>query len=183
MVDAGTIGLIEAHGTATRLGDPIEVAALRRRFRQEHATDRILRARLGPRPTSATRRRAGIALFSSRAVLALEHRQIPRACTTTGPNRLIDFDASPFRVPTALEDWPRGGTPAAPPSHGAIGIGGGTNAHVVLEEAPSAVPDRARPARGRTPPGAAAVRAHRRRPCAARPRHSPGHLARGRSSA
>ncbi|MEW1871966.1 beta-ketoacyl synthase N-terminal-like domain-containing protein [Streptomyces caelestis] len=141
-VDAGTIGLIEAHGTATRLGDPIEVAALTEAFRQ--STRRTGFCALGSVKTNIGHlgAAAGIAGLI-KAVLALEHRQIPPSLHYDRPNPLIDFDASPFRVPTALEDWPAGEHPRRA-AVSAFGIGG-TNAHVVLEEAPSAVPAAPRP--------------------------------------
>ena len=141
-VDAGTIGLIEAHGTATKLGDPIEVSALTEAFR--HSTDRTGFCALGSVKTNIGHlgAAAGIAGLI-KAVLALEHRQIPPSLHFDRPNPLIDFDASPFRVPTALEDWPEGEHPRRA-AVSAFGIGG-TNAHVVLEEAPRVAPDAPRP--------------------------------------
>ncbi|MFF9158804.1 type I polyketide synthase [Streptomyces longwoodensis] len=142
MVDAGTIGLIEAHGTATKLGDPIEVAALTEAFR--HSTDARGFCALGSVKTNIGHlgAAAGIAGLI-KAVLALEHRQIPPSLHFDRPNPLIDFDAGPFRVPTALEDWPRGEHPRRA-AVSAFGIGG-TNAHVVLEEAPAPAPAAPRP--------------------------------------
>ncbi|MEY9489965.1 phthiocerol/phenolphthiocerol synthesis type-I polyketide synthase E [Streptomyces calvus] len=142
-VDAGTIGLVEAHGTATRLGDPIEVAALTEAFRQ--STDRTGFCALGSVKTNIGHlgAAAGIAGLI-KAVLALEHRQIPPSLHFDRPNPLIDFAAGPFRVPTALEDWPADGHPRRA-AVSAFGIGG-TNAHVVLEEAPPAAPAAPRPA-------------------------------------
>ncbi|WP_228919679.1 type I polyketide synthase [Streptomyces sp. DH20] len=141
-VDAGTIGLIEAHGTATKLGDPIEVSALTEAFR--HSTDRTGFCALGSVKTNIGHlgAAAGIAGLI-KAVLALEHRQIPPSLHFDRPNPLIDFDASPFRVPTALEDWPEGEHPRRA-AVSAFGIGG-TNAHVVLEEAPRVAPAAPRP--------------------------------------
>ncbi|WP_245877707.1 beta-ketoacyl synthase N-terminal-like domain-containing protein, partial [Streptomyces glaucescens] len=128
-VDAGTIGLIEAHGTATKLGDPIEVSALTEAFR--HSTRRTGFCALGSVKTNIGHlgAAAGIAGLI-KAVLALEHRQIPPSLHFDRPNPLIDFDASPFRVPTALEDWPAADHPRRA-AVSAFGIGG-TNAHVVL---------------------------------------------------
>ncbi|MFE6199403.1 type I polyketide synthase [Streptomyces sp. NPDC057838] len=141
-VDAGTIGLVEAHGTATKLGDPIEVSALTEAFR--HSTERTGFCALGSVKTNIGHlgAAAGIAGLI-KAVLALEHRQIPPSLHFDRPNPLIDFDASPFRVPTALEDWPAGDHPRRA-AVSAFGIGG-TNAHVVLEEAPPAAPAAPRP--------------------------------------
>nr|WSX74772.1 acyltransferase domain-containing protein [Streptomyces sp. NBC_00899] len=132
-VTADTLGLVEAHGTATAMGDPVEVAALTEAFRQ--STDRSGYCALGSVKTNIGHlgAAAGIAGFV-KAVLALEHRQLPPNLHFDRPNPLIDFPATPFRVPTALEDWPRGPHPRRA-AVSAFGVGG-TNAHVVLEEAP-----------------------------------------------
>ncbi|MEV5433193.1 beta-ketoacyl synthase N-terminal-like domain-containing protein [Streptomyces sp. NPDC052701] len=137
MIDADTIGLIEAHGTATRLGDPIEVAALTEAFRQ--STQRRGYCALGSVKTNIGHlgAAAGIAGLI-KAVLALEHRQIPPSLHFERPNPHIDFAGGPFRVPTTLEDWPAGEHPRRA-AVSAFGIGG-TNAHVILEEAPPAAP-------------------------------------------
>ncbi|MEU0007936.1 beta-ketoacyl synthase N-terminal-like domain-containing protein [Streptomyces sp. NPDC006314] len=137
MVAADTIGLVEAHGTATRLGDPIEVSALTEAFRQ--STRRRGYCALGSVKTNIGHlgAAAGIAGFI-KTVLALEHRQIPPSLHFEQPNPLIDFAAGPFRVPTALEDWPAADHPRRA-AISAFGIGG-TNAHVILEEAPRPLP-------------------------------------------
>ncbi|MDX6361088.1 MAG: phthiocerol/phenolphthiocerol synthesis type-I polyketide synthase [Streptomyces sp.] len=141
-IDAGTIGFVEAHGTATHIGDPIEVAALTEAFRQ--STQRrgfcalgSVKANIGHLGAAA-----GIAGFI-KAVLALEHRQIPPNLHFERPNPLIDFASGPFRVPTTLEDWPAAGHPRRA-AVSAFGIGG-TNAHVILEEAPGTAPAPPRP--------------------------------------
>ncbi|GIF16349.1 type I polyketide synthase [Actinoplanes teichomyceticus] len=137
MISADTIGLVEAHGTATRLGDPIEVSALTEAFRQ--STQRRGYCALGSVKTNIGHlgAAAGIAGLI-KAVLALEHRQIPPSLHFTEPNPLIDFASSPFRVPTTLQDWPAAEHPRRA-AVSAFGIGG-TNAHVILEEAPPAAP-------------------------------------------
>ncbi|MET9061431.1 alpha/beta fold hydrolase [Streptomyces antibioticus] len=133
-VDAGTIGLVEAHGTATHIGDPIEVAALTEAFRQ--STDRRGFCALGSVKTNIGHlgAAAGIAGFV-KAVLALEHRRIPPSLHFDRPNPLIDFASGPFRVPTTLEEWPAADHPRRA-AISAFGVGG-TNAHVILEEAPA----------------------------------------------
>jgi len=133
-VDADSIGYLEAHGTATRLGDPIEVAALTRAFRE--STDRTGYCALGSVKSNIGHlgAAAGMAGFV-KAVLALENRRIPPSLHFHTPNPLIDFAASPFRVPTGLEEWPRGPQPRRA-AVSAFGVGG-TNAHVILEEAPA----------------------------------------------
>ncbi|MFD9320105.1 type I polyketide synthase [Streptomyces sp. NPDC060053] len=137
MVDADSIGMVEAHGTATRLGDPIEVAALTEAFRE--STRRRGYCALGSVKTNIGHlgAAAGIAGLI-KAVLALEHRQIPPSLHFDRPNPLIDFAAGPFRVPTALEEWPAADHPRRA-AVSAFGIGG-TNAHVILEEAPAPAP-------------------------------------------
>jgi amino acid adenylation domain-containing protein len=135
-VEPGTIGYIEAHGSATPLGDPIEVAALNRVFRG--AAPPGSRA-LGSVKTNVghTGSAAGVAGFL-RAALALEHRVVPPSLHFETPNPRIDFAAGPFRVPAVAEPWPETGSPCRA---GVSSFGlGGTNAHAVLEEAPTPEP-------------------------------------------
>ncbi|MVA19258.1 acyltransferase domain-containing protein [Agrobacterium vitis] len=132
-VRADTIGYIEAHGTGTRLGDPIEVAALTKAFRRD--TERRGFCALGSVKTNIGHldTAAGIAGFI-KAVLALKNRRIPASLHYEKANPQIDFAASPFFVNQHLRDWDNQiGTRRAGVS--SFGIGG-TNAHVVLEEAP-----------------------------------------------
>lgn len=132
-VRADTIGYIEAHGTGTRLGDPIEVAALTKAFRRD--TERRGFCALGSVKTNIGHldTAAGIAGFI-KAVLALKNRRIPASLHYKNPNPQIDFAASPFFVNQSLRDWDNqiGMRRAGVSSFGI----GGTNAHVVLEEAP-----------------------------------------------
>jgi acyl transferase domain-containing protein len=134
-VDPRTIGYVEAHGTATPMGDSIEIAALTKAFRSQTQSDDTnfcaigsVKANIGHADTAS-----GVAAFI-KAALALEHRAIPPAINFTRPNSAIDFKNSPFFVNTQLSDWPSGDTPRRAGVH-SFGIGG-TNAHVVLEEAP-----------------------------------------------
>ncbi|OLP46778.1 type I polyketide synthase [Rhizobium oryziradicis] len=132
-VRADTIGYIEAHGTGTRLGDPIEVAALTKAFRRD--TERRGFCALGSVKTNIGHldTAAGIAGFI-KAVLALKNRRIPASLHYENPNPQIDFATSPFFVNQRLRDWDNQiGTRRAGVS--SFGIGG-TNAHIVLEEAP-----------------------------------------------
>ncbi|MBT2507476.1 beta-ketoacyl synthase [Streptomyces sp. ISL-98] len=132
-VDAGTIGYVEAHGTATPLGDPIELAALTQAFRRD--TDRTGYCWIGSVKTNIghTDAAAGAAGLI-KTVLALQHRSIPPSLNYEKPNPQFDFDASPFRVATRLTPWTAGDTPRRA-AVSAFGIGG-TNTHVILEEAP-----------------------------------------------
>ena len=136
-VEADSISYIEAHGTGTRLGDPIEVKALTRAFGP-------LAERRQPIPMGSIKTNfghldvaAGIAGLI-KTVLSLQHRQIPPTLHFAEANPEIDFAASPVRVNTELADWPANGVPRRA---GVSSFGfGGTNAHVVLEEAPEVPP-------------------------------------------
>jgi acyl transferase domain-containing protein len=134
-VDPTTIGYVEAHGTGTRIGDPIEVAALTQTFRAH--TDRRGFCGLGSLKSNIGHlgEAAGVSSVI-KTVLAMMHGQIPPSVGFARPNPEIDFASSPFYVPQRLLDWPRA---AAPRRAGVTALGaGGTNAHVVLEEAPPA---------------------------------------------
>ncbi|WP_329171373.1 beta-ketoacyl synthase N-terminal-like domain-containing protein [Streptomyces sp. NBC_01477] len=134
-VDARTITYVEAHGTGTPLGDPIEVAALTRAFREDTGDAGF--CALGSVKTAVghTDAAAGVTGLI-KTVLAVEHGVIPASLNFGVPNPDIDWDRVPFRVVTERTDWPRGGGPRRAAVN-ALGMGG-TNAHVVLEEAPPA---------------------------------------------
>ena len=132
-VEPETIAYIETHGTGTPLGDPIEVAALNQAFRTKtNAKGSValgaVKSNLGHLESAA-----GIAGLI-KTILALRHKQIPPSLNYQQPNPQIDFAATPFYVNTELTPWPQGETPRRA-GVSAFGIGG-TNAHVVLEEAP-----------------------------------------------
>jgi phthiocerol/phenolphthiocerol synthesis type-I polyketide synthase E len=136
-VDPETVGFVEAHGSATPLGDPVEVAALTRAFgdvrRRGYCALGSVKSNVGHLDTAA-----GVAGFV-KAVLALEHGEVPPTLHFTEPNPQIDFAGSPFFVNAELLPWPGGG--ARPRRAGVSSLGiGGTNAHVVLEEAPPRPP-------------------------------------------
>ncbi|MFE2288840.1 type I polyketide synthase [Streptomyces sp. NPDC059443] len=131
--DARTITYVEAHGTATPLGDPIEVTALTQAFRAD--TDDQGFCAIGSVKTNIGHAdaAAGAAGFV-KTVLALGQRQIPPSLHFTEPNPQIDFATGPFKVATELTDWEPGDFPRrAGVSSFAVG---GVNAHLVLEEAP-----------------------------------------------
>lgn len=136
-VDVETIGYIEAHGTGTRLGDPVEVKALTRAFRE--STDKVGYCALSALKTSIGHLDAasGIAGFI-KTTLSLYHGKIPASLNYETPNPEIDFDSSPFFVNTELRDWP---TQSHPRRAGINSLGlGGTNAHAILEQAPHQPP-------------------------------------------
>jgi non-ribosomal peptide synthase protein (TIGR01720 family) len=132
-VEPDSITYVEAHGTGTPLGDPIEIKALTQAFRRQ--TQRTgfcaigsVKTNLGHLDTAA-----GVAGLMKTA-LALKHRQIPPSLHFESPNPEIDFSSTPFRVSARLAEWESPGVRRAGVS--SFGLGG-TNAHVVLEEAPA----------------------------------------------
>jgi amino acid adenylation domain-containing protein len=135
--DAGihprSISYLEAHGTATPLGDPIEVEALRQVF--ESATSEKQFCGIGSVKSNIghTVIAAGAAGVIKTA-LALTDEWIPPTLHFTAANTNIDFKSSPFFVVATGRPWPRGGSPRRA-GVSSFGVGG-TNAHVVLEEAP-----------------------------------------------
>ena len=136
-VDLDTITYVEAHGTATQLGDPIEVAALTQAFRK--GTDKKGFCALGSVKSNIGHldSAAGVAGLI-KTTLALKHRRLPPSLHYREPNPAIDFDASPFYVNTRLAEWQSNGDPLRA-GVSSFGIGG-TNAHCVLEEAPASEP-------------------------------------------
>jgi acyl transferase domain-containing protein len=133
-LDADAISYLEAHGTGTSLGDPIEILALNNAWRA--STDKKGFCRLGTAKGNVGHLdvAAGMAGFI-KTVLSLQHRQLPPMLNFTQPNPQIDFANSPFTVNTKLTEW----TGAGPLRAGVSSFGfGGTNAHVILEEAPRA---------------------------------------------
>ena len=128
-----TITYIEAHGTATPLGDPIEIAALIEAFRGN--PDKRGFCGLGSVKTNIGHldAAAGVAGLIKTA-LALKNRLLPPSLHFEKPNPEIDFANSPFYVNRKLSEWKQASTPRRA---GINSFGfGGTNAHVVLEEAP-----------------------------------------------
>ena len=133
-VHPSTIGFVEAHGTGTPLGDPIEIAALSTVFAQ--AGVRAGSCAIGSVKTNIGHldAAAGIAGLI-KAVSALQAKAIPATLHFRTPNPGIDYSTSPFFVNTSLLPWPDADHPRRA-GVSSFGIGG-TNAHVVLEEAPS----------------------------------------------
>jgi phthiocerol/phenolphthiocerol synthesis type-I polyketide synthase E len=134
-VDPGTVSYIEAHGTGTPLGDPIEVEALTKAFRLW--TDRTGFCRLGSVKTNVGHLNAAAGVTGLiKTVLALQHAEIPPSLHFERPNPQIRFDETPFVVNAALSSWPdNDGGDRRRAGVSSFGIGG-TNAHVVLEAAP-----------------------------------------------
>lgn len=136
-VTPDSISYVEAHGTGTPMGDPIEVAALTQAFRR--STDRRGFCTLGTAKTHLGHldMAAGVTGLI-KTVLQLEHGAIPALLHYQKPNPRIDFESSPFAPAARLQQWPRGASPRRA-GVSAFGVGG-TNAHVIVEEAPVPVP-------------------------------------------
>ncbi|WP_068774982.1 type I polyketide synthase [Paenibacillus sp. FJAT-26967] len=132
-VEPESISYIEAHGTGTTLGDPIEIEALKTAFQ----TDKKRYCGIGSVKSNIghLNNAAGVAGFI-KTVLALAHKQLPPTLHYERPNPKIDFENSPFYVNDRLKDWSNDSFPLRA-GISSFGIGG-TNAHIVLEEAPPA---------------------------------------------
>jgi amino acid adenylation domain-containing protein len=141
LADAGvsprSIGYVEAHGTGTTLGDPIEVSALTRAFRT--GTDDTGFCVLGSvKGTFGHADAAAGVAGLIKVVLALENETLPPNVNLDTPNPRIAFGRGPFRLNPAAAAWP---ADDGPRRAGVSSFGmGGTNAHVVVEQAPSLAP-------------------------------------------
>ncbi|MGA1465980.1 MAG: ketoacyl-synthetase C-terminal extension domain-containing protein, partial [Balneolaceae bacterium] len=125
------IDYIETHGTATELGDMIEITALTNVFRE--STDRVgdcylgsLKSNVGHLDTAAG---AGGLI---KTILSMQNGVIPPVCHFTEPNPKLNLETSPFKVPSEAEPWPIFSDKPKIAGVSAFGIGG-TNAHVVIE--------------------------------------------------
>ncbi len=136
-VDAASIGYVECHGTGTPLGDPIEVSALAAAF----ATGR---ARTAPCLLSSVKGNVGHLDVAAgmaglmKAALSLDRGQIPGTLHYTAPNPRLDLEQTPFVISDKTRDWPRSDADGGIRRAGVSAFGvGGTNVHLVLEEAPA----------------------------------------------
>ncbi len=131
-IEPDTISYIEAHGTGTSLGDPVEIAALTQAFRtktQKKGFCGIGSVKTNIGHLDATAGVAGLI----KTVLALKHKQVPASLNFEAPSPQIDFANSPFYVNNQLSEWKTNGTPRRA---GVSSFGfGGTNAHIILQEA------------------------------------------------
>ncbi|WP_211216315.1 beta-ketoacyl synthase N-terminal-like domain-containing protein [Longispora albida] len=150
-VDAGDIGYLETHGTGTLKGDPIEFDAAVAAYR-EH-TGRVAYCALGSTKANIGHLDSCSGMASLiKAILVLQRAEIPPLANFTRPNPALALDGSPFRIPLAAEPWAGTGPRLA----GLTSLGvGGTNVHLVLEQAPVL----ARPRRSRAA-GVLPVSAH-----------------------
>ncbi len=137
-IDPATIGYVECHGTGTELGDPIEIAGLTQAFRAGGATGRGFCA-IGSVKSNVGHLDAAAGVTGLiKAVLATREGIIPPSLGFESPNPKLGLGESPFVVAGALQPWPDGRTPRRA-GVSSFGVGG-TNAHVVLEEAPAPPP-------------------------------------------
>lgn len=132
-IPADTITYVETHGTGTYIGDPIEVTALTQAFRastkkKSYCGIGSVKTNIGHLDTAA-----GVASVI-KTVQALKHKQLPPSLNFEKPNKMIDFENSPFYVNAELRDWTVKGFPRRA-GVSSLGVGG-TNAHIILEEAP-----------------------------------------------
>lgn len=131
-INPESIGYVEAHGTGTLLGDPIEIAGLMKAF-SAYTNKRNFCALGSVKPNIGhADSAAGVAGFI-KTVLSLKHRKLPPHINFTKPNTNIDFEQTPFFVNTELKPWKSESFLRA----GVSSFGfGGTNAHLILQEAP-----------------------------------------------
>jgi acyl transferase domain-containing protein len=136
-VNPETIGYVETHGTGTALGDPVEVDALTQAFRQGTGAKRF--CAIGSVKTNIGHLDAAAGVSGLiKTVLALKHRQIPPSLNFEKENPRIDFANSPFYVNAVLSEWKNDEGEPRRAGVSSFGIGG-TNAHLVVEEAPEPV--------------------------------------------
>ncbi len=132
-VDPGSIGYVQTHGTGTPLGDPIEIEALRRAYAGVDGGREVclgaVKANIGHLDAAA-----GVAGLIT-AVQALESATVPPIAGLSVPNPALPLAGTPFTLPTCARPWPQTDQPRRA-AVSAFGVGG-TNAHVVLEQAPA----------------------------------------------
>ena len=132
-IDAGRLQYVESHGTGTSLGDPIEVQALAAVLGGEQSTSRV---RIGSVKTNIGHAEAAAGVAGLiKVALALEHNEIPPHLHFDQPSPHIDWSRIPLEVVTERTPWPAGTSPRVA---GVSSFGfSGTNAHVIVEEAPA----------------------------------------------
>lgn len=136
-MECESIGYIEAHGSATPMGDPIEIAALNQVYGQAGLKPSSIAVGSVKSNLGHLNAAAGVAGLI-KTILALQHGSIPASLNFRRPNPAIPFGRGPFRINHTLSPWPESNKPRRA-GVSSFGIGG-TNAHVILEEAPETKP-------------------------------------------
>nr|WP_305119323.1 SDR family NAD(P)-dependent oxidoreductase [Tahibacter harae] len=149
-IDPRTVGYIEAHGTGTELGDPVEVNALKAAFAALYAETPGAAPQPGQTALGTVKSNIGHLELAAgvagviKLLLQLKHRTLVRSLHCERLNPYIDFAGSPFDVVRSRRDWPAPRDAAGNPLPRRGGVSsfgfGGANAHVVLEEYPAAAP-------------------------------------------
>ncbi|HET9866803.1 MAG TPA: beta-ketoacyl synthase N-terminal-like domain-containing protein [Nitrospira sp.] len=136
-IDPETVGFVEGHGTATSLGDPVEIKGLTRAYRKFTAAQGYcglgsVKSNIGHLDSAA-----GVAGLI-KAVQAVKAAEVPATVNFVQPNPATELDSSPFYVSAETVPWPRRLTPRRA---GVSSLGlGGTNVHVIIQQAPMASP-------------------------------------------
>ncbi|GAA3836620.1 hypothetical protein GCM10022226_68230 [Sphaerisporangium flaviroseum] len=162
-VDPSEISYVEAHGTATEVGDPMEVAALTRAFGPTDAKQYCVLGSIKPNVGHLDRASGVTGLI--KVVQSLRHELIPGTLHYRSPNPEIDFGDSPFRVTSEPTPWPRSADRPRIAGISSLGMGG-TNAHAIITEAPPLPPRRERPRRWQILPVSARSATAAERACA-----------------
>src|SRR6266498_1585998 len=134
-IDARSVGYIEAHGTGTELGDPIEIAGLNNAFKADNVENQT--CAIGSIKSNIGHLEAAAGVVSiCKALLQMKHRQLVPSLHSSDLNEFIDFENSPFYVIQRLEEWKNKEVDGVrlPLRAGVSSFGaGGSNAHVILE--------------------------------------------------